>query len=225
MTDPKDPFNTLRPTIYELNARQKAVFTPVAAGIRLLYKTWRFSTDPREVASLSNLNPPYVLIGWHNLSFSAPPVLRKYFPKDAIDCLFSASKAAAWEVAFYRLFGIQSIRGSTTRRSIHATREMLQSLEKGRIVLLSPDGPSGPLYTFQAGAVTMAQKRALPIVAFAIHPNPCLRAKSWDRHLFPFPFSRIRVRFQIFPESLISSHDIPSLQKKLRRDYLASTFK
>lgn len=186
-----DPFNTRRPEVHELTGWRKAAFHPVAWFLRLYFLTFRIRLDETSRSALKASRSPRLIIVWHNRSLPMPEVFRRCFEPRRIACLISPSRMAAWEAAFFRLFGLRVVRGSTTRRSIQAAREMLKELKSGNDVGISPDGPSGPLYSFRPGAVAIARKAAVPLLIAIPNCRAARRLKTWDRHMVPFPFARI----------------------------------
>jgi len=195
--DDHDPFNTRRPDIHDLGLFQKLVFYPTAWAMRLWFLTWRVHLDEDSRKRVQETPHPRIVVTWHNRSMAMPEVCRRLFDLSTVSCLISASRIAAWEVAFYQIFRLRVIRGSTTRRSIQAAREMLRELLKGNDIGISPDGPSGPLYSFQQGAVAMARKAQVPMLVIVPNTRHAYRMKSWDRHLIPLPFARISVSVQV----------------------------
>ena len=195
--DDRDPFNTKRPEVHELNWARKLVFYPAAWALQLYFRTWRVRMDELSTKILEAHGSPRIIVVWHNRSFPMPEVFRRCFDPSRIACLISPSKAAAWEVAFFRQFRLRAIRGSSTRRSIQSAREMLRELRSGNDVGISPDGPSGPLYSFQTGAVAIARKAGVPVLLAIPNAGASRRLKTWDRHLIPYPFARIDLAVRV----------------------------
>lgn len=186
-----DPFNTRRPEVHNLTGWRRLVFYPPAWSLQLYFRSFRFRLDPQSEQLLRDVPPPRLIVVWHNRSLVAPEMFRRFFDPARIACLISPSRTAAWEVAFFKQFRLRAIRGSTTRRSIQAAREMFRLLRGGNDIGISPDGPSGPLYSFQPGAVALARKAGVPLL-FAIPNCPSAwRLRTWDRHLVPPPFAPI----------------------------------
>lgn len=92
----------------------------------------------------------------------------------------------------FRCYGISTVRGSTGRRAVLATREVLTLLERGEVVICTPDGPRGPVAQAQAGALYFARRTGLPIVAVGVAASHGWKMNSWDSFLVPAPFSRAR---------------------------------
>jgi lysophospholipid acyltransferase (LPLAT)-like uncharacterized protein len=68
-------------------------------------------------------------------------------------------------------------------------------LASGRDVVITPDGPRGPVYELGPGIILLAQKSGAPVFPANLEYSRCWRLKSWDRFILPRPFSKIRVIF------------------------------
>lgn len=187
-----------RGKIYRVEGWQWLLFWPAALGLDLYYKTLRVSMPPEERALLEATPGPRLLVLWHNRSLLLP-VMFRHFDYTRIRCLISASKLAAWEAAYFDHWGMRSIRGSSTRRGIQATREMLKAIRAGHDLAISPDGPSGPLYAFKRGAIMVARQCNVPMILITANARQAHRLKTWDRHLVPLPFSRVELRARVIP--------------------------
>jgi lysophospholipid acyltransferase (LPLAT)-like uncharacterized protein len=68
---------------------------------------------------------------------------------------------------------------------------MAQSLEAGRHVGFTIDGPRGPRYVAKPGPVILARRTGRPISVFHIGVERAHTfEKSWDLFQLPYPFSR-----------------------------------
>ncbi len=61
-------------------------------------------------------------------------------------------------------FGFRAIRGSTTRGGIRAFRHLLHAARKGEDLVITPDGPKGPVHKVQLGVMALAKITGWPIV-------------------------------------------------------------
>ena len=87
--------------------------------------------------------------------------------------------------------GFEFVRGSTNRGGVTAIRELLR--KSGQMHLtITPDGPRGPRRRLAPGAVFLASKLGLPLVAMGYGYDRPWRMRSWDRFAVPRPFSRAR---------------------------------
>ena len=91
--------------------------------------------------------------------------------------------------------GYGLIRGSTTRGAERALISLVRSLQAGREVAITPDGPRGPAKTFAPGALIAAQRSNAFILPVAAAADRMWRLRSWDRFMIPKPFARVTVAY------------------------------
>jgi lysophospholipid acyltransferase (LPLAT)-like uncharacterized protein len=93
-----------------------------------------------------------------------------------------------------RSFGMDPVRGSSSRGGMQAILELKTFLEKGDRIGFTPDGPRGPLRQVQPGVLFLAKKTGCPIVPLAFGAKRSWVFKgSWDEFVVPKPFNRIAV--------------------------------
>jgi hypothetical protein len=92
--------------------------------------------------------------------------------------------------AAYHL-GFAFVRGSTNRGGVAAIRELLRKSHKMHLAI-TPDGPRGPRRRLAPGAIFLASRLQLPLVATGYGYDRPWRLKSWDRFAIPRPLSRAR---------------------------------
>lgn len=107
--------------------------------------------------------------------------------------LTSASREGSLLAMVLRHFGIGAIRGSTSRRASTALRELSEQINAGNDVFITPDGPRGPRYRLQPGALFLAQKTNCPLLLTRIDYSRCVRFKTWDGFAIPLPFARVSI--------------------------------
>src|SRR5213075_2734928 len=78
--------------------------------------------------------------------------------------LVSASKDGALLSGILEAFGVQPVRGSSSRRGAQALVELTSWAERGYDLAITPDGPRGPRYQVQPGAIALAQLTGRPLV-------------------------------------------------------------
>ena len=87
--------------------------------------------------------------------------------------------------------GFEFVRGSTQRGGDRAIRALFAA-GQSRHLAITPDGPRGPRRHMAPGAVYLASRLGMPIVAIGFGYDRPWRLKSWDRFAIPRPFSRAR---------------------------------
>jgi len=111
-----------------------------------------------------------------------------------VNVLVSRSRDGGIIAEVMRLFGIPAVRGSSSRGSMSATRELVSLLEKGDVVGITPDGPKGPAREVKPGVLYLAQQSGCPILPITnASSRRLVLQKAWDRFNVPLPFSRIFV--------------------------------
>jgi len=104
--------------------------------------------------------------------------------------LVSASKDGALLAAVLGKFGVEQVRGSSSRRGPQALLELTTRGQMGYDLAVTPDGPKGPRYIAQAGVISLAQVTGYPIIAVTCNTRRKVCLKSWDGFQIPIPFSR-----------------------------------
>jgi hypothetical protein len=163
------------------------------AALRLVAATLRYRIrDPHGFLQRKDISQA-IYCTWHN---RLALCMKMYFTfsgerrsKAGIAGLVSASRDGAFLSAILQRFGVQPVRGSTSRRGGQALLELKTWAERGYDLAITPDGPRGPRYIVQDGAMVIAQVTGLPIVPASYHLKWKIQMKSWDGFQIPLPFS------------------------------------
>jgi lysophospholipid acyltransferase (LPLAT)-like uncharacterized protein len=136
--------------------------------------------------------------------------------------LVSASKDGGFLSEVLRCFGVQPVRGSSSRRGPQALLELTTWAERGYDLALTPDGPRGPRYVVQSGVTALAQLTGLPIVPVSYNLTWKLQARSWDRFQIPLPLSVCEV---ILAEPVRVPRQASNEERERRRIELENTLR
>jgi lysophospholipid acyltransferase (LPLAT)-like uncharacterized protein len=166
--------------------------------IRCLAATIRFELEDRS-GLLKGASAERLLFSiWHNRLALSLMIYRRYVlrfaPERRMAAMVSASRDGGLLARVLEHFGVEPVRGSSSRRGPQALREMIAWAERGYDLAITPDGPRGPCYQVQDGVILTAQLTGFPIVPVSYHLNWKCRPKSWDRFQVPLLFARCRVR-------------------------------
>jgi len=72
--------------------------------------------------------------------------------------------------------------------------KMIKKIKEESISLaITPDGPKGPRFIAQSGAILLGQKTQYPIIPVMIYLAKYWELPSWDRFCIPKPFSKARI--------------------------------
>jgi lysophospholipid acyltransferase (LPLAT)-like uncharacterized protein len=141
---------------------------------------------------------PLIYAVWHGRILLVPWLnarLRRTDGARDVRVLASRSRDGELIAAFVRRFGLQVVRGSSSRGGVAALRALARALQAGQDVGVVPDGPRGPSCRAQAGIVSLAATTGAPIVPLGVSARPARRLRSWDRFMVPAPFARCAVVF------------------------------
>lgn len=153
--------------------------------INLISKTWRINlTD--------ELPPkPSVVVFWHGLMLPGWKVFENSNPT----AIISLSKDGEILSELLKKWGVSLIRGSSSRAGSEALDEMIR-VAKNNILLVTPDGPRGPIFKFKAGALISSIRTGSPLYLTKILiKHKITFNRSWDKFEFPLPFSKIYIGF------------------------------
>lgn len=132
--------------------------------IRFLALTMRFTYVNFEgYRTMLKEGRQVMLAFWHGRLMMMP----YSYPGGGITVLVSPHRDGELVARTVRGFGIEAVRGSSTRGWFSGIKGLLMSVHKGRDLAITPDGPKGPRFKAQMGALQIAAKTGLPIIPMA----------------------------------------------------------
>jgi lysophospholipid acyltransferase (LPLAT)-like uncharacterized protein len=140
---------------------------------------------------------PLLFAFWHNRIFLMPYLFYHYWrPRQRVRvaALVSASRDGGQLAGLLEQFGLVCVRGSSSRRGSQALRELARLVGEGYDIAITPDGPRGPKYVAQDGAISLAQLTGMPIIPVSYVLSRKITFNSWDNFMIPLPFTRCVVR-------------------------------
>src|SRR5437773_2593917 len=170
-----------------------------ALAVRLLGMTLRLT-----IVGLEALVPawrerrPMIYALWHGRLLMVPWVSARLAPAHGdrtIRVLASRSRDGELIARFARRFGLETIRGSSSRGGASAVRALAAALRAGDDVVVAPDGPRGPRHRVQAGLPALAAMTGAPVVPVAFAARPARQLATWDAFMIPAPFARCTLVF------------------------------
>ena len=165
----------------------------LAGLVKLIAMTYRLRVeDPH--GWLTRHEPwPIIVPIWHNRILFLPALVPRSFLERMV-VLISASRDGGYVAAFVRFFKLRVVRGSSSRGARAAFLALSRELRAGYSPILTVDGPRGPRYTVQHGAVALAMRSGAPILPIALNAPKRWNLKNWDGTQIPRPFSRVTLR-------------------------------
>nr|WP_314379750.1 lysophospholipid acyltransferase family protein [uncultured Campylobacter sp.] len=139
---------------------------------------------------------PCVVVFWHGrlamMSFAYRRWwLRDFGSKRRAKVIISDHKDGEIITRVISHFGIGAIRGSSFKGGARALMGAIKEIKNGTDVIITPDGPRGPLHRVADGAVILAQRLNLDLYALNYEASSFWKFRSWDEMALPKPFSRI----------------------------------
>ena len=89
--------------------------------------------------------------------------------------------------------GFTPVRGSTSRGGAKAFLRMLRRFRDATDFVILPDGPKGPAFEANPGAIVLSQRLGAWIATASFAADRQWEAPSWDRFRIPLPFTRLTV--------------------------------
>ena len=108
----------------------------------------------------------------------------------------SLSRDGQMQALICRRFGLEVVRGSSSRAGLSGLLALSRRLKNDCSVALAVDGPRGPAQLAKPGVVVLARNTQVPIVPVTVgfHRRWEL-SRAWDRFQIPWPFTRARMAF------------------------------
>ena len=99
-----------------------------------------------------------------------------------------------------RWLGLSTVRGSAKNAAKtkakgggRAGREILDALDAGGCIVVTPDGPRGPRQRVPLGPFRLARLSGAPVLPCTFSVANRKQFDSWDRFVLPLPFGRGRI--------------------------------
>jgi hypothetical protein len=162
--------------------------------IRAVVLTLRMSLEDRAEILNRSGHPPVIIAFWHNRTGLMAPFFERYCRgRDALTFI-SRSRDGQFMTDVAARFGVNAIRGSSSRHAVSAMLTALRAArERHMDIVITPDGPRGPRYQVQPGLIRLAQATGHPIIPITFYLKWKVMLKSWDRFQIPIPFSACRL--------------------------------
>ena len=205
---------------YPLLKKIASVILPffIRISIHFIY----FTCKKRYIFPSEKIPSPAVLVAWHGQIIMLGYLYKKIC-LDIAKMHVIVSEHLDGDVAirvFKNYVDLGYIRGSSRRGAVKALKSAINKLEVGENVGITPDGPKGPLHSVSDGAITLALKCNVPIIAIGWKASKYWQVKSWDETRIPKPFSTIT--YTINEPIYINEHQNKDEAKSLIKDAIMS---
>jgi lysophospholipid acyltransferase (LPLAT)-like uncharacterized protein len=159
--------------------------------IRALMSTVRYRARNMELVDKFHAEGKRVIFAfWHGRML----IPAHYYRNKPVKILISRHADGEYIARIITRLGFGTIRGSTSRGAVAALRTMREEAQSGRWDLaITPDGPRGPRFVFQPGAVYVARETGMPILPAGLGFSEAWELGSWDGFKIPRPFAQGRI--------------------------------
>jgi lysophospholipid acyltransferase (LPLAT)-like uncharacterized protein len=149
--------------------------------VRLLARTWTIRVHGRLPTG------PSIVAFWHG------EMLPVWFSFRALRpvALVSSSKDGSLLSRLLRDWGYAVVLGSSSKGGKEALDQLVHEASS-KVVLITPDGPRGPLHQAKPGAVVAAHRAGVPLIIVRMSASRSkVFERSWDKFQLPLPFAVI----------------------------------
>ncbi len=180
----------------------------------LLCKTMRVTIINEEAErSLDRMNKNRITTFWHGRIFF---IAYLYRFQQKYTVLVSPSSDGDIISGILTNLGISVVRGSSYKGGARALLKLIRVVKNGGCAGLISDGSRGPRYKIQGGIIDLARLTGAPIIPVTYSARRKKVFKSWDRFIFPYPFTKIVV---IYGEPLYLPRDAtPDIVEDKRKE-------
>ncbi|TNC46565.1 DUF374 domain-containing protein [Rubellimicrobium rubrum] len=192
---------------------------PLSLWIRLCHATtqWTRQGDAEIEAALKN--GPVILVLWHErIALSALHWRGEWGPISALHTTRFAGRVAG---AVQAHLGTRPIAMQSRKGNLAASREVMRRLRGGVSVGITGDGPSGPVRELKDAPLEWARATGRPVFIYAFAMRRQKRLTTWDRLVWPRPFTQGAVVWRLWRSELPRRMD-DATREAMRRDLEAA---
>lgn len=150
-----------------------------------------------------------IFIFWHKHIFAVIAFLSCYSKLHNITALVSGSEDGKMLQLVLKALHFRVIEGSSSEGGYSSLLNLHRNVKDNEIILITPDGPTGPTGILKPGAFHLARFSGKPITAIHVEYGSCWQAHSWDRAFIPKPFSKCEIAFS---DSLLLNREAPAYE-------------
>jgi len=173
----------------------------ISPALTVLYRAWirsiRFQDGggPTAIRVAADSGRPVMLAIWHSELFALTGYGMRVLD-GRLATVVSDSRDGEIIAQVLERIGYGTARGSSTRGGLKALMALKKHMERGRIGVITVDGPRGPRHQVKDGAVYLAQRAGALLFPVRSRPERMhVFERSWDKFQLPMPFCRCPVYF------------------------------
>ncbi|GAB5466160.1 MAG: hypothetical protein Kapaf2KO_15960 [Candidatus Kapaibacteriales bacterium] len=113
--------------------------------------------------------------------------------------------------------GYDIIAGSSDKSPEELKKEIVSSLISEKNVMMTPDGPKGPIRKAKPGAVVLAARSNKDILCLSFKYQKYYSIYSWDRFKIPYPFSKVTISIEMLETSKLSLENTETVNEYIKK--------
>ena len=155
-------------------------------------------------------------VTWHGELLISPQVYRKLRKKQETSAIIAQHYDGELIARTFSFLNILPLRGSSRKGAKSVLINAIKALNAGSSIMITPDGPKGPRYSMNDGAVSLALRAKLPLMVVNYKPSHYWMLQSWDQFVIPKPFSRLDIYHQVLDVNNMTKDEAKAyLQKQM----------
>ncbi len=184
-------------------------------ALKLLYASLRISvTPPTLKKQLTEKGAIFTF--WHGKMVAGWLLAKSLLPDKQLQAVVSLSEDGRILSDALEQFDYTLIRGSSSKGADEVKLAMQKAISKEQIIVLTPDGPRGPVNQFKYGTLRIASTNNYQLIFAEINYTKAWKLKSWDKFEIPRPFSKTTVKLHAIDlPDFISEEELRIYTKKL----------
>jgi len=158
-----------------------------------------------------------VYIFWHSQMIAGWYL----FKNEKAAAIVSQSKDGEILTSLLKNWSYKVCRGSSSKGGKEALQELIRYGKKGYSIVITPDGPRGPMNEIKNGALVIANECNIPIIPVKInYSSKKILEKSWDKFQIPYPFAKCSVETgeEFFYEKYLEENELTNFKNKLKAE-------
>ena len=163
-----------------------------------------------------------IALTWHSRFLMLNSAWKKNYALPHV--LISRSRDGEIVAQTTKYLGLKSIRGSSkklghkkAKGGAKASRHMIEAIESGGCIVITPDGPRGPRQRLGHGPLRLAKLSGAPLLPCTFSVSRRKQFDSWDKFILPLPFGRGQIIWgsavQISPDA--TEEDIETVRVQI----------
>ncbi len=160
--------------------------------LKIVYMTnkWVFILPKNLTQEEINAKNGVLFAIWHNRLAFAMYICKNY---DGVYGLASPHSDGQLITDILKKMNYKIIEGSTNRNPMQAIKSIIKQITSGNKVVITPDGPRGPVYQINSNITQLGKKYNKDVIPISCMPTKYFQLKSWDNMIIPKFFGKVVV--------------------------------